>query len=70
MDLKIIEKDAFLIVGKEIRVRCDNGENNILIPEFWQKSMAEGIFDVFGTMPNIVNKQDNISSFFIKTDCS
>jgi AraC family transcriptional regulator len=61
MDFKVIEKDSFKIVGKEIRVRCDNGENNKLIPEFWQKSMAEGIFDVFGAMPNIVNNESSVS---------
>nr|WP_155669444.1 GyrI-like domain-containing protein [Ornithinibacillus caprae] len=38
MDYKIIEKDAFRIVGKGIRVTTREGENLRKIPEFWEET--------------------------------
>lgn len=61
MDYKIIEKDSFKIVGRELRVRNDNGDNFRLIPQFWDKCIKEGIFDQFAAMPNMINKQNMVS---------
>jgi len=61
MDYKIIEKDSFKIVGRELRVRNDNGDNYRLIPEFWDKCIKEGMFEEFEAMPNIINKQSKAS---------
>jgi AraC family transcriptional regulator len=61
MDYKIIEKDAFKIVGRELRVRNDNGDNFRLIPQFWNECMKDGIFDQFASMPNMINKQNMVS---------
>lgn len=58
VDFKIVQKDSFKVIGKEIRVRNDNGENNELIPKFWDKCLEEGILDTFKKMPNMINKQD------------
>jgi AraC family transcriptional regulator len=61
MDYKIIEKDSFKIIGRELRVRNDNGDNFALIPKFWDDCMKEGIFDQFEAMPNMINKQSKPS---------
>jgi AraC family transcriptional regulator len=61
MEYKIIEKDSFKIVGRELRVRNDNGDNFRLIPKFWDDCMKDGIFDQFEAMPNMINKQSKPS---------
>jgi AraC family transcriptional regulator len=57
MNYKVVEKEAFKVIGKELRVRNDNGDNNRLIPEFWTKCIEEGIMEQFSTMPNRINPQ-------------
>lgn len=42
MNVKIIEKEAFEIVGKGLRVSMVNGENNPKIPAFWAESDQNG----------------------------
>src|SRR3569833_2026281 len=42
MDYKIIEKPAFKVVGKAMRVGTKDGENQRLIPQFWQESAQDG----------------------------
>lgn len=42
MDYKIIEKDAFKVVGKSIRVSTKNGDNYKKIPEFWMENYQNG----------------------------
>src|SRR5690606_30311903 len=42
MDYKIVEKEAFLIVGKSIRTTTIGGENHQKIAAFWQESNQDG----------------------------
>ena len=43
MDYKIVEKEAFAIVGKSIKVTTKNKQNLKLIPEFWTECCQKGI---------------------------
>jgi AraC family transcriptional regulator len=43
MDYKIIEKPAFTVFGKGIRVTTKDGENFKIVPKFWAESDAEGL---------------------------
>lgn len=43
MDYKIVEKDAFSVVGKSIRTTTVGGENNRKIAEFWNEANANGL---------------------------
>mgnify|MGYP001377037119 CR=1 FL=1 len=43
MDYKIVEKEAFAIVGKRIRVTTKDKQNLKLIPEFWTECCQKGI---------------------------
>lgn len=61
MDYKIVEKDSFKVVGEELRVRNDNGDNLRLIPQFWIDCTKKGIFEQFDSMTNVVNKQKQVS---------
>lgn len=45
MDYKIIEKDAFKVVGRGIRVTTRDGENFKRIPKFWEESCQNGFYD-------------------------
>ncbi|KPU43293.1 transposon Tn10 TetD protein [Oxobacter pfennigii] len=45
MDYKIIEKEAFKVIGKSIRVSTKDGENLKSIPEFWSECNADGTSD-------------------------
>jgi AraC family transcriptional regulator len=42
MDYRIVEKDKFKVVGKEIRVTTKNGENFKRIPKFWEECHENG----------------------------
>ncbi|GAA0344220.1 AraC family transcriptional regulator [Bacillus carboniphilus] len=42
MEYKIIEKEAFSVVGKSIRMSIVGGENNRKIPVFWKESNENG----------------------------
>ncbi|MFA1820183.1 effector binding domain-containing protein [Virgibacillus oceani] len=42
MDYKIVEKDAFSVVGKSIRTTTNGGENHQKIAEFWVESNQNG----------------------------
>jgi AraC family transcriptional regulator len=42
MNHKIVEKEAFQIVGKGIKVSTVNGENQRVIPAFWDESNGNG----------------------------
>lgn len=57
MNYMIVQKEDFRIVGKEIRVRNDNGENYKVIPEFWTKCLQDGIIAEFEKMTNRINPQ-------------
>lgn len=43
MDYKIVEKDAFTVVGKSIRTTTICGENNQKIEAFWNESNQNGL---------------------------
>ncbi len=43
MDYKIVEKEAFHVVGKGIRTVTCNGQNHRDIPAFWDKSNSNGL---------------------------
>lgn len=45
MDYRIVEKSAFTVVGKALRVSHKNGENQQRIPEFWQECHCDGTYD-------------------------
>lgn len=53
LNYKILEKDSFKIIGKELTVSTENGENFKLIPKFWEKCMKDGTLDILG---KIINK--------------
>jgi len=42
MDYRIVEKGAFKVVGKSIRVSCRDGENFMRVPQFWRESEKDG----------------------------
>ncbi|MFY3791176.1 AraC family transcriptional regulator [Ureibacillus sp. MALMAid1270] len=45
MNYKIIEKDAFQVVGVKRTYNCQNGENTREIPQFWQDVHMDGTND-------------------------
>ena len=45
MKHKFVEKEAFEIVGKGIKVTTVNGENQRVIPAFWNESNGNGFSD-------------------------
>ena len=45
MDYQIVEKPAFKVAGKGVRVSTKDGENLQTIPAFWQESMSNGTVD-------------------------
>lgn len=61
VNYRIIEKEEFKVIGYEIRVRCDNGDNFKLIPEFWRKYMEDGLYKKIAAMPNVVNKENMVT---------
>ncbi|WDL98621.1 AraC family transcriptional regulator [Alicyclobacillus sp. ALC3] len=42
MDYRIVERESFQVLGKEIRVSYKDGENFRAIPKFWQACYANG----------------------------
>ncbi|MFD0673108.1 GyrI-like domain-containing protein [Cohnella sp. GCM10027633] len=42
MDYRVVERDAFRIIGKALRTTCKDGENSREIPKFWQRSNQDG----------------------------
>lgn len=45
MEYKIVEKEAFTVIGKSIRVSTRDGENFRRIPLFWQEANEDGSSD-------------------------
>ena len=52
MDYKIVEKGAFKVVGKGLRVSTKDGENLERIPEFWEESCQNGLYDKLCSISN------------------
>ncbi len=42
MDYKIVDKPAFKVIGKGIRVTTDDSENSKILPEFWGECYKNG----------------------------
>ncbi|MCR8645924.1 effector binding domain-containing protein [Paenibacillus sp. N1-5-1-14] len=42
MDYRIVQKEAFTVIGKSIRTSTIEGENSTEIPKFWRDSHADG----------------------------
>ncbi|SDE52428.1 AraC family transcriptional regulator [Paenibacillus sp. cl6col] len=42
MDYRIVQREAFTVIGKSIQTTTKEGENSIEIPKFWQDSHADG----------------------------
>jgi len=53
MNYKIVEKPEFKVAGKSIRVPTKDGQNMVLIPEFWQTCMQDG------TVPKLAGLASN-----------
>ncbi|WP_430788899.1 AraC family transcriptional regulator [Virgibacillus flavescens] len=45
MDYKLVEKEAFSVVGKEIRTTIVDGANHRKIPAFWEESNSNGFVE-------------------------
>ncbi|MBP1991898.1 AraC family transcriptional regulator [Paenibacillus eucommiae] len=50
MDYRIVEKEAFNVVGKSYDVTCRDGENLRQIPIFWQECQLNGTIAKLGSM--------------------
>ncbi|MCI1965526.1 MAG: AraC family transcriptional regulator [Oscillospiraceae bacterium] len=44
LNYRLVEKEAFTVLGKKVRVSCKNGENYRIIPEFCRKCEQDGTF--------------------------
>lgn len=42
MEYRIVEQEAFTVVGKSIQVSCQDGEHHRLIPQFWAECDRDG----------------------------
>ncbi|WP_397379175.1 effector binding domain-containing protein [Paenibacillus sp. YYML68] len=42
MDYRIVQREAFTVIGKSIQTSSVDGENSRAIPKFWQDSLADG----------------------------
>ncbi|MCM3292651.1 AraC family transcriptional regulator [Paenibacillus sp. MER 180] len=42
MDYRIVQREAFTVVGKSIQTTTKEGENSIEIPKFWRDTYADG----------------------------
>ncbi len=45
MNYTIVEKPAFRVIGKPLRVSTKNGENIRRIPQFWDECMSDGTYE-------------------------
>jgi AraC family transcriptional regulator len=50
MKYKIVEKPSFSVVGRSIRVPNTHGENQVLIPKFWDESVKDGTVGKLASM--------------------
>jgi len=50
MNYKIVEKESFNIIGKELRVSSANGESFKRIPKFWDECHQDGTCNSLGSM--------------------
>lgn len=50
MDYKIINKESFKVIGKEIKVSMEDGKNFDIVPQFWQSCIADGSYEKICSM--------------------
>lgn len=50
MDYRIVEKEAFTVVGKSIQVTCRDGEQSRHIARFWEQSHQDGTVARLGSL--------------------
>jgi AraC family transcriptional regulator len=50
MDYRMVEKEAFTVIGKSIQVTCENGEHMRQIPKFWEKCHRDGTISKLASM--------------------
>jgi AraC family transcriptional regulator len=53
LNYKLVEKEAFSVLGKKVKVSCKDGENFRVIPEFCQKCQEDG---TFGCLAKLADK--------------
>ncbi|WP_404825652.1 AraC family transcriptional regulator [Fictibacillus norfolkensis] len=57
MEMKIIKKPAFHIIGYDLNTRNTDGQNNVDIPKFWQNYMQNKLGD---KIPRPLNKNQEL----------
>jgi AraC family transcriptional regulator len=79
MNYKIVEKDAFKVVGVKREFNCENGENQRVIPKMWDDVHADGTNDrlfslnngeingVLGVCVDKRDKQPELMDYWIAT---
>jgi AraC family transcriptional regulator len=60
MNYKIVEKDAFQVIGRDLRVCTENGQQYSAIPQLWKDCGESGVFQTFESMPNSINQQQMV----------
>jgi len=55
MDYKIIKKEAFIVIGKIIKISTCDGEHHQSISEFWSECFADGTCERLYTLGNTQN---------------
>ncbi|OAS82534.1 MULTISPECIES: GyrI-like domain-containing protein [Metabacillus] len=74
MNYKIIQEEAFVIIGKGFRVSMENGENNKKIPLLWKESNQNGFSEALAKQAGDLgllgvcldfNHQENEFTYFI-----
>jgi AraC family transcriptional regulator len=80
MNYKIVEKDAFKVVGVKREFNCENGENQRVIPKMWDDVHADGTNDrlfslnngkikgVLGVCVDKRDKQAELMDYWIATE--
>lgn len=81
MDYRIVEKEAFAVVGKSIRTSTVDGENNRNIAAFWMESNQNGFADelaqvsgelgLLGVCLDFTNEQEQLTYMIgVEAPCS
>ena len=61
MDYRIVEKPAFQVIGKAVRVSTKDGEMMKMIPAFWGKSLEDGTHKTLSEMVSSQGILGNVS---------
>ncbi|CAM3689377.1 GyrI-like domain-containing protein [Alicyclobacillus pomorum] len=63
MDYRIVEKEAFTVIGKSTGVTCRNGEHMRQIPRFWEECHQDGTTAELGS----INTDGNLLGICLDT---